>query len=168
MLIGFNGSSATSVTFEMGLPCFLTNELLRMIVTAAKGRTPAMVWFGFFFTLSCLMLFVRLTPLAWFPNVNFWFIWLDPVECREETNLLFFPTIPCNWLCAPSSSLNEFLCNFFWRGSFFKVFIEFVPILFCFMFCLFFFFFFLAMRHMGSKLPDQGLNPHSLHWKVKS
>ena len=25
---------------------------------------------------------------------------------------------------------------------------------------------FLAARHMESYLPDQGLNPHPLHWKV--
>ena len=27
---------------------------------------------------------------------------------------------------------------------------------------------FLATRHEGSQLPDQGLNLHPLHWKVKS
>ena len=27
---------------------------------------------------------------------------------------------------------------------------------------------FLAARHVGSQLPDQGSNPHPLHWKVKS
>ena len=27
---------------------------------------------------------------------------------------------------------------------------------------------FLAMRHVGSQLPDQGSNLHPLHWKVKS
>ena len=26
----------------------------------------------------------------------------------------------------------------------------------------------LATRHMGSQLPEQGLNPHPLHWKAKS
>ena len=43
-------------------------------------------------------------------------------------------------------------------GSFFK--------------CFFFFFFnvddFLAARHVGSQLPDQGLNPHPLHCKGES
>ena len=29
-------------------------------------------------------------------------------------------------------------------------------------------FWFLATRHVGSKLPNQGLNPDPLHWKVKS
>ena len=48
----------------------------------------------------------------------------------------------------------------------FKVFFEFVTILL--MFYGFFFFFFLAMRHVRSYLPDQGLNPHPLHWKGKS
>ena len=32
--------------------------------------------------------------------------------------------------------------------------------------CLFFFFF-LALRHVGSWIPNQGLNPQYLHWKVK-
>ena len=44
----------------------------------------------------------------------------------------------------------------------FKVFIEFDTIL------LLVFFVILAMKHAGSELPDQGLNPHSLHWKAKS
>ena len=26
----------------------------------------------------------------------------------------------------------------------------------------------LAARHVGSQLPDQGWNPHPLHWKAKS
>ena len=34
--------------------------------------------------------------------------------------------------------------------------------------CFFFMFWFLAPRHVVSKLPDQGSNLHSLHWKVKS
>ena len=39
--------------------------------------------------------------------------------------------------------------------------------------CFFFFFFFnvddfLAARHVGSQLPDQGLNPHPLHCKGES
>ena len=42
--------------------------------------------------------------------------------------------------------------------SFFLFFCNIVPISFS----------FLAKRHMGSQLPDQGLNPHHLHWKVKS
>ena len=33
---------------------------------------------------------------------------------------------------------------------------------------LFLCFRFLAARHVGSYLPDQGLNLHPLHWKVKS
>ena len=33
---------------------------------------------------------------------------------------------------------------------------------FCYVFC------FMATRHVGSQLPDQGLNPHPLHWKVMS
>ena len=45
----------------------------------------------------------------------------------------------------------------------FQVFIEFVTIL-----LLFYVLVFLATRHVGSYLPDQELNPHPLHWKVKS
>ena len=42
----------------------------------------------------------------------------------------------------------------------FKVFIEFVTTL-----LLHNVFVFLAMRHVGSQLPDQGLNLHTLHWR---
>ena len=45
----------------------------------------------------------------------------------------------------------------------FKVFIEFVAVLF-----LFYVLVFLALRPVGSWLPDQGLNPYRLHWKVES
>ena len=41
-------------------------------------------------------------------------------------------------------------------------FIEFVTLL------LLLYFVFLAARHVGSQFPDQGLNPHTLHWKAKS
>ena len=41
-----------------------------------------------------------------------------------------------------------------------KVFIEFVTICSCFKV--------LAQRHVGSYLPDQKQNLHSLHWKAKS
>ena len=44
-----------------------------------------------------------------------------------------------------------------------KIFIEFVTML-----PLFYVLVFLAVRHVGSQLPDQGSNPHPLHWKVKS
>ena len=43
----------------------------------------------------------------------------------------------------------------------FKVFIEFVTVLF-----LFYGSVFLALRHVGSWLPDQGWNPYPLHSKV--
>ena len=43
----------------------------------------------------------------------------------------------------------------------FKVFIEFVIILFKFYVLVF-----LAMRQV--ELPNQGVNPHPLHWKMKS
>ena len=46
---------------------------------------------------------------------------------------------------------------------FFKVFIEFVIILF-----LFYVFGSSAMRYVASQLPDQGSNPYLLHWKAKS
>ena len=44
----------------------------------------------------------------------------------------------------------------------FKVFIEFVTVL-----LLFYVLVFLSSRHVGSWLPDQGSNPHFLHWKPK-
>ena len=61
--------------------------------------------------------------------------------------------------------------SLFFMWIIFKVFIEFftalllfyvffvvvVVVLFCF-----------AMKHVGSWLPNQGLNPHPLHWKMKS
>ena len=43
-----------------------------------------------------------------------------------------------------------------------KVFMEFATIL-----LLFDVLVFLATRHVGSYLPNQGSNPHSLHWKAK-
>ena len=42
----------------------------------------------------------------------------------------------------------------------FKVFIELVTI-------LFLYFAFLLVRHVGSGLPHQGSNLHSLHWKAE-
>jgi len=45
----------------------------------------------------------------------------------------------------------------------FKVFNEFVTVLF-----LFYVSVFLATRHVGFQLPNQGSNPHLLDWKVKS
>ena len=45
----------------------------------------------------------------------------------------------------------------------FKAFIELVALLF-----LFYVLIVLAMRLVGSELPDQGSNLHSLHWKLKS
>ena len=35
-------------------------------------------------------------------------------------------------------------------------------------YCFCFWFVFLAERHVGSWLPNQGSNPHPLHWKAKS
>ena len=72
-------------------------------------------------------------------------------------------------LCCSIASLfrEEVLCIFAYQRFFFlmwiilKVFIEFVTI-------LLLFYVFLATRHVGSQLPQQGLNPHSLHWKAKS
>ena len=45
----------------------------------------------------------------------------------------------------------------------FKVFFEFIKVL-----LLFYVLVFLAMRYVESKLPDQGSNPHPLHWKAVS
>ena len=53
---------------------------------------------------------------------------------------------------------------FFLMWPLFKLFIEFITIL-----LLFFVFGCWAARHgVGSSLPDQGSNPYSLHWEVKS
>ena len=52
---------------------------------------------------------------------------------------------------------------FFLMWTIFKVFTEFVTIL-----LLFYVFGFLAVRHVGSWLPDQGWYPHPLHWTAKS
>ena len=58
-----------------------------------------------------------------------------------------------------------FFSNFFFflMWMIFKVFIELVTVL-----LLFNVLVFLAKSHMGSWLPNQGLNPHPLFWKVKS
>ena len=40
-----------------------------------------------------------------------------------------------------------------------KIFTEFLTVLLL---------FYAVVSWSGSQLPDQGLNPHSLHWKVKS
>ena len=57
----------------------------------------------------------------------------------------------------------------FWKYlTIFKVFTEFVTILFLFYLFRFFFFFFfgvLAVRHVGSEVSEQRLNPYPLHWK---
>ena len=60
--------------------------------------------------------------------------------------------------CFAWNFLKDFLI---W--AIFKVFIEFITILFL-LSC----FGSLALRHMGSWLPDQELNPRFLHWKAKS
>ena len=58
-----------------------------------------------------------------------------------------------------------------------EVLVLFLSVFFFFFFLFFFFFFFffffnvddfLAARHVGSQLPDQGLNPHPLHCKGES
>ena len=58
--------------------------------------------------------------------------------------------------------------NIFLMWTILKIFIVFVTILFQNQYCFFGVFFCLAMQHMGSQLPNQGLNPHSLHWKAES
>ena len=50
-----------------------------------------------------------------------------------------------------------------WCGPFLKSLLNLLQYCFC---CLRFGF--LAARHVGSELPDQGSNPHPLHWKAKS
>ena len=49
----------------------------------------------------------------------------------------------------------------FWCRPFSKPMLNLLP------YCFHFMFVFLAKRHVGSYLPHQGSNPHSLHWKVK-
>ena len=49
---------------------------------------------------------------------------------------------------------------FFWCGPFLNSLLNLLQYLFCFGFS--------ATRYVGSWLPNQGLNPHPLHWKVKS
>ena len=51
----------------------------------------------------------------------------------------------------------------FWCGPFLKSSLNLLQHSFCF-YC----FSVLASRHVGSELPDQGSNPHLLHWKLKS
>ena len=58
-----------------------------------------------------------------------------------------------------------FLIFLFYVDHFVKVCIEFVTILLLFMFHFAFFF---TTRHVGSYLPDQGLNPHPLHWNLET
>ena len=56
----------------------------------------------------------------------------------------------------------QFLKDFFWCESFLKSLLNLLQYCFCYVFL------YLAMRHMGSQLPNQGLNLQPLHWKVKS
>ena len=80
-----------------------------------------------------------------FPNMQKW----QNLQSHSLTIMLSF------WL------FKEFL-----MWTIFKVFTEFVRTLL--LFLCFYLFIFLTERHMGSQFPDQGSNPHSLHWKTKS
>ena len=50
-----------------------------------------------------------------------------------------------------------FFLKIFFMCTLFKVFIEFATI-------LLLFYIFLARRRLGSQLPEQGSDPHALHW----
>ena len=52
--------------------------------------------------------------------------------------------------------------KFFLCESFLKSLLNLLQYCFCYVFL------YLAMRHVGSQLPHQGLNSQPLHWKVKS
>ena len=54
---------------------------------------------------------------------------------------------------------SVFFLFFFWCGPFLNSLLNLLHYLFCFGFS--------ATRYMGSWLPNQGSNPHPLHWKVK-
>ena len=64
-------------------------------------------------------------------------------------------------LCSPKYEGCVYLFKIFFHVGDFIVFIEFVTILLLF----YVFFFFLAVRHVGHRPPDQGLNLHPLYWK---
>ena len=61
--------------------------------------------------------------------------------------------------------VNPLTIFFFWIQTIFKDFVEFVTIL---LVSYILFFFFLALRPVGFQLPYQGLNLHTLPWKVMS
>ena len=77
---------------------------------------------------------------------------------------------PRSWKDIPGLAENSCFpeCRFgFWLVLFFfKSLLNLLQYCFCFMFCFGFFFFFFAARHVGSWLPNQGLNLHPLHWKA--
>ena len=64
-------------------------------------------------------------------------------------------------LLKQSRPIISFLKDFFLMWTIFKVFTESVTVL------LQFCFGFLALRYVGSQLPNQGLNLHALHQKAK-
>ena len=63
-----------------------------------------------------------------------------------------------NWYGKHDYSYTEFTQYFFFKWTIFKGFIQSVTILFL-LLC----FGFLVVRHVGSKIPHQGSNPHRLH-----
>lgn len=75
----------------MGPPCPFTNECVRTVTLATESGALRLAWFGSLFILSCLMLLMWPTPLAWFLNVTFWWIWLDSVGHNGGTTLIPFP-----------------------------------------------------------------------------
>ena len=81
-----------------------------------------------------------------------WFVWGSGLVSRKRyLAILLILFLYFNFL------------DFFWCGPFLKSLLTLLQYCFCFMFWVF-----LAARHVGSYLPDQGANPHPLHWKVRS
>ena len=70
-----------------------------------------------------------------------------------------------------SGNWREVFCCLFFKifltWIIFKVFIEFFMVLLP-LFYINIYMGFMATRHVESWLPNQGLNPHPLHWKAKS
>ena len=98
----------------------------------------------------------------------------DGFKDRPHYSKLFFVNFKfeisyqCNQLSVNSGLVQNseitIFKRFFWCAPF-LVFVEFITtLLLLFYVC---FFFFLALRHVGSWIPNQGLNSQSLHWKVK-
>ena len=88
---------------------------------------------------------VTLLLKSWAPQSHPW-----GLESAYSKLLLMLIFCPC--------LMNHNFFSFFLMWTILKVFIEFVIILLCLMF------WFLVTKHVGSQPPNQGLNPHALHF----